>query len=139
MNQTAQSSFQFNIRDLLVFTIVASVFALLMRWYGVAPILPWAWFYCLVHFLFLVGRFLAVGVKEAEQHDPTAPKKVAVFDSFQEASLMVSRLKEYGIAATAVGGFISGFVAESPGFVDVMVPSKQFSQATELVEEWGHQ
>ena len=59
MNRSqARKSIQFTIEDLLVFAVIGSLFALLMRWYGSAPILPWAFFYCLVHVLFVIGRWL---------------------------------------------------------------------------------
>lgn len=40
-----------------------------------------------------------------------------------EASLVVLRLADYGIAATAVGGFSAEYRAEAPGSVEVMVKS----------------
>ena len=40
-----------------------------------------------------------------------------------EASLVVLRLADYGIAATAVGGFSAEDRAEAPGSVEVMVKS----------------
>ena len=110
MDQSPQTSLQFSVKDLLILTIVGSGFAVLMRWYGVESIAPWAFFYCLVHSLFLIGRYLALGVKEAHQLDPTAPRKVAAFDSQLEASVFVARLEDSGIEATAIGGFITGFV-----------------------------
>lgn len=138
MNQSmAQKAVQLTIKDLLAFVVIGSLFALLMRWYGSAPILPWAFFYCLVHVLFVIGRWLVLGVQEAAKKDPAAPRKVAIFESLHEASLLVSKLKECGISATAVGGFVSGFVAESPGYVDVLVPSAQYVKASELVDIWA--
>lgn len=40
-----------------------------------------------------------------------------------EASLIIQRLENYGINATAVGGLTTGFRAEAPGTVSVMVKS----------------
>ena len=78
-----------------------------------------------------------LGAREAARKDPAAPTKVAIFESPHEASLLVSKLEECGISATAVGGFVSGFVAESPGYVDVLVPSAQYVKASELIDVWA--
>jgi hypothetical protein len=46
-----------------------------------------------------------------------------------EASLIVQCLSNEGIAARAVGGFTSGFRAEAPGDVSVLVKSGDLARA----------
>ncbi|HEY4759674.1 MAG TPA: hypothetical protein VIH42_03760 [Thermoguttaceae bacterium] len=50
-----------------------------------------------------------------------------------EASLIVQCLTDCGIAATAVGGFTSGFKAEAPGDVSVLVKQGDLANATEAL------
>lgn len=54
-----------------------------------------------------------------------------------EASLMVQFLEAHGITARAVGGFTSGFKAEAPGGVSVLVKSSDLEQAALALVEVG--
>jgi len=53
-----------------------------------------------------------------------------------EASLLVQQLDEEGIRAKAIGGFTAGFLAESPGYVSVIVDSADETRARELVRRY---
>ena len=77
-------------------------------------------------------------VRLAGANDPTAPKKLQTFNTDMEAEVMVSRLGESGIKATAVGGFVSGFIAEAPGYVDVVVTNQDFERAKKIVATWNN-
>ena len=83
----------------------------------------------------LIGRWLVAGVKLTE-NDPTRPKKLESFTDNYQASILVSRLEEHDIKALAVGGFVSGFQAESPGYVDVVVVQSDFERAKSLYDQW---
>ncbi len=54
-----------------------------------------------------------------------------------EAALIVNVLGDYGIAATATGGFISGFKAEAPGDMRVLVKQSELQAAREALEAKG--
>ena len=70
------------------------------------------------------------------QDDPTRPVKLETFNDSYQASVLVSRLGENNIKATAVGGFVSGFQAETPGYVDVVVVQSDFERAKLLYDGW---
>ena len=137
MNNKHDNPFiQFSLFNLMVVMCVGGVFAMMMRIYGVDRILPWAFLTGLILFLFAVGRWMIENVKNAGANDPSAPRKLATFNTNLEAEIMVSRLAEFGIKATAVGGFVSGFQAESPGYVDVVVTNLDFDNAEKVVASW---
>ena len=69
-------------------------------------------------------------VVDVSRDDPESPQTVAECANDVEASLAVATLAKQGIRATAVGGFTSGFQAEAPGIVRVVVPRSQFARAT---------
>jgi hypothetical protein len=50
-----------------------------------------------------------------------------------EASLIVQCLGNHGITARAVGGFTSGFRAEAPGDVSVLVMSGDLARAKNVL------
>jgi len=52
-----------------------------------------------------------------------------------EAEIITSCLAEHQIQAIAVGGFTSGFKAEAPGYVQVMVCEEDFERAGKLIAE----
>ena len=131
---TNQPRSQFGSRTLFVLMFVGVIGALSVRKYG-AEALPWIMTIVLGVGLAMVGRWLVAGVQMA-QDDPTRPMKVETFNDNYQASLLVSRLEDSGIKATAVGGFVSGFQAESPGYVDVVVPQSELARAKSLYEQW---
>ena len=98
--------------------------------------MPWVLFtiFCVV--LFLFGRWLVNGISIARDQDPAAPCKVGSFSDSYGAQLLVSQLSEAGIKANAVGGFVSGFQAESPGFVDVFVSKRDYEDAITAIDNF---
>ncbi len=52
-----------------------------------------------------------------------------------EAAVIVAALDERGIEATATGGFTSGFKAEAPGMVKVLVKSDDLETARQALAE----
>ncbi|MEM9411873.1 MAG: hypothetical protein AAGA30_12210 [Planctomycetota bacterium] len=74
-------------------------------------------------------------VQKSGAVDPDAPKKIRSFASIVEAEIVVAKLFEIGISAQAVGGYVSGFQAESPGYVDVLVANRDFEKATDFLQQ----
>jgi hypothetical protein len=50
-----------------------------------------------------------------------------------EASLIVQRLADFGITASAVGGFTSGFRAEAPGDVAILIKQDDLARAKDAL------
>ena len=122
-------------RSLVLFTIACAIAAFCISRFGVEKASPYIALVVLCVGLALIGRWLAAGVTMT-QDDPTRPKKLETFNDNYSASILVARLEHHGIKATAVGGFVSGFQAESPGYVDVVVVQSDFDRAQELYEKW---
>lgn len=87
--------------------------------------------------LAIIGTWLVRGVQSAGADDPTNPMKLETFNDNYRASALVAQLKERGIHATAVGGYVSGFQAESPDYVDVVVPQAEIDNSKLLREQLG--
>lgn len=51
-----------------------------------------------------------------------------------EASIIISKLAEAEIDASATGTFTAGFLAEAPGDVSILVRSDDLTQAREVLE-----
>ena len=51
-----------------------------------------------------------------------------------QAALIVNTLEDHGIRATATGDFTSGFRAEAPGDVRVLVKRSDLSEAREVLQ-----
>ena len=117
--------------------LVGAFFSLLIQQFGVAAITPWIIFTIICGFLFLIGRWLVKGIQIAKDSDPTTPSTVGSFPTNYEAQILVSKLIDAGINANAVGGFTSGFQAESPGYVDVVVPRQELEAAQKVLRSIG--
>ncbi len=66
--------------------------------------------------------------KDNEHGDQFAPEVlVEVQDDF-EAGAVITALRERGVEASAVGGFTAGFIAEAPGYVQVVVRKVGFAR-----------
>jgi hypothetical protein len=81
--------------------------------------------------------FLASAVRLSRgftKPDPQSPQRIASFTSELPAEALVKALAAEGIRAMAVGGYTSGFRAEAPGEVQVVVASKDLPQAREILE-----
>jgi len=61
---------------------------------------------------------------------------VTTLSSEWEAGLIVNRLQELGIAASATGGATAEFRSEAPGAVRVLVDSHDQDEASEVVNEF---
>ena len=64
------------------------------------------------------------------------PVKLASFPDDFSAALVVNALESAGIAAKSVGGFVSGFQAEAPGMVDILVSSGDLEFAKSILAEF---
>lgn len=62
-------------------------------------------------------------------------EKLISVPSEVEASMIVNLLGDHGISARAVGGFTSGFKAEVPGNVDVLVNGGDTERASAVLLE----
>jgi len=67
--------------------------------------------------------------------DPMRLETLAWLANEFEAALIVNALEEQGIRATAVGGYTSGFRAEAPGGVRVVVTRGDLERAREVLAE----
>ena len=68
---------------------------------------------------------------------PTNPEALVSVPNEIEAAVIVNTLADHGIGATAVGGYTSGFKAEAPGQVTVLVSGGDLDRARRLLEEIG--
>ncbi len=59
--------------------------------------------------------------------------KIASLRTEWEALILVNRLRDAGIAATAIGVHTAGFLAEAPGEVGVLVDQVDVEHATNVI------
>jgi len=67
--------------------------------------------------------------------DPMSPEVLVSVPNELEAAAIVDALAEHGIRARAVGGYTSGFRAEAPGDVKVVVGRADRARAEEMLAE----
>lgn len=67
--------------------------------------------------------------------DPMTPEVLVSVPHETEAAAIVAALGEHGIRAHTVGGYTSGFRAEAPGLVKVVVGRGDLARATELLAQ----
>ena len=67
--------------------------------------------------------------------DPKQPDVLLSVTNEIEAAAIVNALADYDIKAITVGGYISGFKAEAPGNVAVVVTREDFERAKEALTE----
>lgn len=67
--------------------------------------------------------------------DPQSPVRIASVPSDVEAAAIVTALAAHGIEAKATGGFSSGFRAEAPGEIGVVVRAADCETAAKLLAE----
>ena len=67
--------------------------------------------------------------------DPNRPEKLLSVANEIESAAMVTALAEYGVEAFAAGGYTSGFKAEAPGTVAVLVKQADLDRATQALAE----
>jgi hypothetical protein len=124
---------QFSLTNFLALAFVAAIFALLMSKFGVANIGPWAALTSIIAILYFLGSWYVRTANAAAANDPSSPTVIESFADNYQASIVVSRLRASGINAAAVGGYTSGFQVEAPGYVDVVVPQADVSQAKKIL------
>jgi hypothetical protein len=66
--------------------------------------------------------------------DPNELKVVASVPNEMEAGAIVNALEQKGIQAIATGEYTSGFRAEAPGEVKILVKSNEYEQAKQTLE-----
>ena len=66
--------------------------------------------------------------------DPNSPTIVYSADNAIEAGAVVTALEAEGIEATTTGSYTSGFQAEAPGQVQVVVRQSQAETARNVIE-----
>ena len=68
--------------------------------------------------------------------DSNEPVKLTSYPDSFTASLVVNALESAGISAQAVGGFVSGFQAEAPGVVEIVVKESDLERAKSILAEF---
>ena len=66
--------------------------------------------------------------------DPLRPEVLLRVPSEMEGNIMLGLLKDAGIRATLTGSFTSGFRAEAPGEVSVVVRCEDLERARKVVQ-----
>jgi len=67
--------------------------------------------------------------------DPNRPEVLLSAANEIEAAAMATALAEYGVEAFAAGGYTSGFKAEAPGNVNILVKHADLDRAREALAE----
>jgi hypothetical protein len=67
--------------------------------------------------------------------DPNCPATLLTVDSEVEAAAIVDALADYGVEAIASGGYTSGFKAEAPGRVAILVKQADLDRAKQAMVE----
>jgi len=130
-----KARFQFSLRSLLVVTTLCAVFFATLRTLGVAHSVTFLTFGTICLLLVLVMRFMRGTVIRARSIDPLSLHRIASFPSDFDAALVVEALNQAGIRASAVGGYTSGFRAEAPGEVHVVVAQRDAGRARQVLSE----
>lgn len=68
-------------------------------------------------------------------HDPHSPVEVAKVPTDIQAASIITLLEEQGIKATATGSYTSGFRAEAPGWVGVVVRREDKARAEAVLKD----
>jgi hypothetical protein len=66
--------------------------------------------------------------------DPLRPMVLTTVETEGQAAMIVAALGERGIQARSIGGLTSGFRAEAPGGVKVLVRQIDFDQAQAILQ-----
>ena len=121
--------------SLLILMVASAIAGISIRTFGAEASLPYIGIIAFCFGVIVICLWLMAGVKMTE-NDPARPIKLETFNDNYQASVLVSQLEEHNIKAFAVGGFVSGFQAESPGYVDVVVAQSDFELAKSLYDQW---
>lgn len=131
-----KSRFQFTLRSLLLVTTLAGILFAALLILGVVPIMALA---CAsIPTIVFLWCFLALhrSVVSASNEDLASPQTIAIVPSDLEAAPIVDELSRNGIRASAVGGYTSGFQAEAPGQVHVVVTREDSERAQEVLSDF---
>jgi hypothetical protein len=130
------SRFQFSIRSLLATTTICAVLFGAMRVFGVEPFVALLWAVGASLVVVLGLQAMQTSIIRAERADPNSPQTVMNVPNDFEASLVIDKLAAAQILARAVGGYTSGFQAEAPGQVQVVVAQKDADRAREVLADF---
>ena len=83
----------------------------------------------------LILLWLSRSLGKASAGDSSSLKTVASCVDSAEATAIINRLADHRIQAKAVGGFTSGFQAEAPGEVQIVVRQMDFERANAIVND----
>jgi len=67
--------------------------------------------------------------------DPESPRAVRTVPSELEAAAIIAALTNHGIEALTTGEYTSGFRAEAPGWVKVVVKYRDLEQADHILAQ----
>jgi nitrogen regulatory protein PII-like uncharacterized protein len=67
--------------------------------------------------------------------DPNRPTVLLTVANEMEAAVIVNALAEHGVDAFATGGYTSGFKAEAPGDVQVVVKNADMERAQQALTQ----
>lgn len=71
--------------------------------------------------------------------DPNSPTIIYEAENAVEAGAVITALEAEGIKATTTGSYTSGFQAEAPGQVQVVVRQSEAEQARSIIERFEEQ
>jgi type III secretory pathway lipoprotein EscJ len=69
--------------------------------------------------------------------DPKRPVLLTTVETEAEAALLMAALRDRGIEARATGQLTSGFRAEAPGGVRILVRQSDLDRAAEVLREFS--
>jgi hypothetical protein len=81
----------------------------------------------------VIWCLLRRNVVQTASPDASSPQTIASFANEVDAAIVVGALEDAGIQAMAVGGYTSGFRAEAPGEVRVVVTLGDVARAREVL------
>ena len=67
--------------------------------------------------------------------DPNSPERLTAVPSDIQAAVIVNALADRGIQATVTGSYTSGFRAEAPGWVSIVVRRMDLDSAKQALAE----
>ena len=128
--------YQFSLRSIFIVTTLLAVLLAILRTLGI-PIVP---------ALLVVGGYVGVvlvmvliySTATTRKSSPQSPCPIASFRSELQAEAAAGALQAEGIRTVTIGGFTSGFRAEAPGEVQVVVAEQDVARAMEILKEFDN-
>ena len=114
---------------------ICAVFFALMRVFGVAPMVAFAYAVGGGILVALVMLAMLRSVSRSASDDPLSPRIVASVPNDVEAAILVDVLADNGIRATTVGSHTSTFAGLHLGYVHVVVAQADAERALEILAE----